>query len=143
MTCQVSRAAAQARVLFSLCWAVGLCEPWWGRGVAVYVLGVSASCVGPTQAQQGLHGNQALGFRGNSREEPGNASSGRKATAVRRERGRQTLCLSSRPAGWAWSSCPQLCRPRPACCRIWAWRSCCHGCLYSNQGALGLGLQVS
>ena len=49
------------------------------------VLGVSASCVGPTQAQRGLHGNRALGFRGNSREEPGNASSGRKATAVRRE----------------------------------------------------------
>lgn len=41
--------------------------------------------MGPTQAQQGLHGNQALGFRGNSREEPGNASSGRKAAAVRRE----------------------------------------------------------
>lgn len=43
------------------------------RGVALWILGVSASCVGPP-AQQGLHGNQALGFRGNSRAGPGNAA---------------------------------------------------------------------
>ena len=45
-------------------------------------------------AQRGLRGNQAggpgspqaaLSFHGNSREEPGNTSSGRKATAARRE----------------------------------------------------------
>lgn len=45
----------------------------------------------PLPAQQGLHGNRAggdqaaLGFLGNSRAEPGNTSSGRKAAAVRRE----------------------------------------------------------
>lgn len=66
--------------------SIVLCEllgAWCGR-VCPGVLLQAVWALLP--AQRGLHGNQAaLGFHGNSRAEPGNTSSGRKAAAARRE----------------------------------------------------------
>lgn len=74
---------------------------WTRVGVSSYVSpgvlgpcvssGVAASCVGSARCSAGAPWERgggalaALGFHSNSREEPGNTSSGRKAAAVRRE----------------------------------------------------------
>lgn len=70
-------------------WGVQLCEP---RGVgAMRVLGCCCVLCGLRSVLSGgsvgTGGGAlaALGFHSNSREEPGNTSSGRKAAAVRRE----------------------------------------------------------
>lgn len=75
----------------SRCWGVLCCVSSEGRCVCP---GSCCALCGLLGAQWGLHGDQAQGgggglaalsFCGNSRAEPGNTVSGRKATAARRE----------------------------------------------------------
>lgn len=83
-------------------------EPW--GTAARLVIQRPASCVGPnwcsagTPWEAGAGAQAPLGFHGNSREEPGNTSSGRKAAAERRaslfEQAPDTLSVQlSGPAG--------------------------------------------